>query len=201
MIEPPVKRFDDQRRVVTAIYGLTGAVCLVSLAQLDTRHLNDFLYYLLCAAVTALWMRTRNATTFPSALLVMLLASEDLNLPELLVVACLISLLGQFREMRRTLPRASAVIVSVASACIGIVAASAVHQAFAVVKYDTLFPAPVIASSLVLLLNWGLARTLEKSRAISLVEMLMKECRPLLPWFVGAAYWRIWFTAAPSSMG
>ena len=49
-------------------------------------------------------------------LLVMLLAIQDLSLPELLFIACVVSLLGQFQEAGRRLPEASSLVFSMASA-------------------------------------------------------------------------------------
>ncbi len=169
--------------------GVGTALCLVNLAQADTRHLSDFLYYLACAVIAALGLRlTSQRTAIPAGFLVLLLAIEDLSLPELLFIACVVSLLGQLQEAGRTLPSPSALVFSIASGTIGIAAAQAVHQALSVLPYNALFPAPVIASSLVLLLNWGLAQTLGKDRSVSLAHVFRTECRPLLPWFVGLAY-------------
>ncbi|MCU1337952.1 MAG: diguanylate cyclase and metal dependent phosphohydrolase [Bryobacterales bacterium] len=173
-----------------AVYICAGtAVGLINLAQADARHLSDFLYYLLCAIIAALGLKlTTHRNAIPAGFLVMLLAIQDLSLPELLFIASVVSLLGQLQEAGNTLPRPTTLVFSLASGTIGIAAAQTVHQAFSVLKYNALFPAPVIASSLVLLLNWGLGRTLSKDSAVSLSDVLRKECRPLLPWFVGVAY-------------
>jgi diguanylate cyclase (GGDEF)-like protein/putative nucleotidyltransferase with HDIG domain len=173
-----------------AVYiGAGTAVCLINLAQADARHLSDFLYYLCCAIVTALGLKlTTHRTAIPASFLVMLLAIEDLSLPELLFIACVVALLGQLQEAGKTLPRPSALVFSIASGTLGIASAQVVHQAVAVLKYNALFPAPVIASSIMLLLNWGLARTLGRETSVSLGQVLNKDCRPLLPWFVGLAY-------------
>jgi diguanylate cyclase (GGDEF)-like protein/putative nucleotidyltransferase with HDIG domain len=173
-----------------AFYIAAGtAVCLINLAQADARHLSDFLYYLSCAIIAALGLRlTSHRTAIPAGFLVLLLAIEDLSLPELLFIACVVSLVGQLQEAGRTLPRPSALVFSIASGTIGIAAAQTVNHALSLLKYNALFPAPVIASSLLLLLNWGLARTLGKDSSVSLSQVLIKECRPLLPWFVGVAY-------------
>ncbi|MBZ5633415.1 MAG: diguanylate cyclase [Acidobacteriia bacterium] len=173
-----------------AVYICTGiVVCLISLAHADPRRLSEFQYYLICAIIAALGLRlTTSRTSIPAGFLVMLLAIEDLSLPELLFIASVVALLGQLQESGRTLPRPSAVIFCIASGTLGIASAQRAHQVFALFKYNVLFPAPVIASSLVLLLNWGLAETLRKDRSVSIGQVLQKECRPLLPWFVGLAY-------------
>ena len=63
-----------------------------------------------------------------------------------------------------------------------------IHQALVALKYNALFPAPLVASSLVLLLNLSLARALGKEGSFSIRKVLLQECRPLVPWFVGLAY-------------
>ena len=94
------------------VYISVGAVvCLISLAQADVRHLSDFQYYLFCAIIAALGLRlTTHRTSIPASFLVMLLAIEDLSLPELLFIASVIALLSQFQDAGRTLPRISGLI-------------------------------------------------------------------------------------------
>jgi diguanylate cyclase (GGDEF)-like protein/putative nucleotidyltransferase with HDIG domain len=176
--------------VLLALYILAGtALPLIGLAQADARHVSDFLTYLFCAVIAAIGLRlTAHRNAIPVGFLVTLLAIEDLSLPELLFIASVVALLGQLREAGRTVPRPSAMLFSVASGTIGVAAAQTVHQAFTFINYHALFPAPALASSLVLLLNWGLARTLVQDRSVSFRQVLLEECRPLLPWFVGLAY-------------
>jgi diguanylate cyclase (GGDEF)-like protein/putative nucleotidyltransferase with HDIG domain len=173
-----------------AVYICAGtAVCLINLAQADARHLSDFLYYLCCAVIAGLGLKlTTHRNAIPAGFLVMLLAIQDLSLPELLFIATVVSLLSQLQEAGRSLPPATVLVFSIASGTLGIAAAQTVFHLLAVLKYNALFPAPVIASSLVLLVNWGLARTLGRESDVSVGQVLNKECRPLLPWFVGVAY-------------
>src|SRR5579864_9399949 len=88
-IGSPVKTSHNHRRALMAVYiGVGTAVCLINLAQADARHLNDFLYYLICSIVAALGLRlTTHRTAIPAGFLVMLLAIQDLSLPELLFIA------------------------------------------------------------------------------------------------------------------
>jgi len=185
-----VKPTDNHRQTLLAVYIAAGtAVCLVNLALADARHLSDFIFYLACAVVAALGLKlTTHRNAIPAGFLVMLLAIEDLSLPELLFIACAVSLLGELQEAGRRMPRTSTLTFSIASGTLSIASAQVVHQTIALLPYNALFPAPVIASSLVLLLNWGLARTLVKESPVSLGQVLRTECRPLLPWFVGLAY-------------
>ena len=179
----------NYRSALMRVYCVAGAlVCAVNLAQADLSHRDDFLYYLVCGALAALGLRSSHRNVIPVSLLVMLLAIQDLSLSQLIVIAFVVSLLGVIREARRTRPSVRAVFLSVASGSIGITAAQMVHQAFAALKYNALFPAPFIASSLILLLNLSLARVLVKEASVSVGTVLLQEVRPLLPWFVGLAY-------------
>jgi diguanylate cyclase (GGDEF)-like protein/putative nucleotidyltransferase with HDIG domain len=185
-----VKPSANRLHTLMAVYICTGtAVCLVNLVEADARHLSDFLYYLVCALVTSLGLRlATNRNAMPAGFLVMLLAIQDLNLPELLFIASVVSLLGQFQEAGRTLPRLSSIVFSIAGGTIGIAGAQMVYRVVSVLKYNALFPAPVIAGALLLLLNWGVTRSLLKETSFSVLPVLRAECRPLLPWFVGMAY-------------
>jgi diguanylate cyclase (GGDEF)-like protein/putative nucleotidyltransferase with HDIG domain len=185
----PVTTSDNRRSALAAVYCFAGAaLCVVNLAQADVSHQYDFLYYLLCGVIAALGLRSTHRNVIPVGFLVMLLAIEDLSLPELIFIACVVSLLAQIREGGRTRPRISALILSVASGAIGITLAQMIHQALVGLRYNNaLFPAPLVASSLVLLLNLSLSRALGKHGSFS-IKMLLQECRALLPWFVGLAY-------------
>jgi diguanylate cyclase (GGDEF)-like protein/putative nucleotidyltransferase with HDIG domain len=184
-----VTKTDSHRQALPIVYSIAGiAVCLVNLVQADVVHHNDFLIYLLCGVIAAMGLRSTHRNAIPVSFLVLLLAIQDLSLPELIFIASLVSLLGEIRESGRKRPRILDLTLSVASGAIGIAAAQIVHQALVGFKYNALFPAPLVASSLVLLLNLSLTRALAKEGPFSIVEVLRQECRPLLPWFVGLAY-------------
>jgi diguanylate cyclase (GGDEF)-like protein/putative nucleotidyltransferase with HDIG domain len=184
-----VRSPDDYRSALTVIYCFAGAaVCVANLVQAPGSHHNDFLYYLVCGAIAALGLRSTNRNAIPVSFLVMLLAIEDLSLPELIFIASVISLMGQIRENGRTGWRVSALVLSVASGTIGIAAAHGIHQILVPLQQNALFPAPLVASSLVLLLNFNLTRALGKEGSFSIVHVMRQESHPLLPWFVGLAY-------------
>jgi len=171
------------------VYSVAGlAVCLAYLVQADVTHHGDFLYYLLCGAIAALGLRSTHRNAIPVSFLVLLLAIEDLSLPELVFIASLISLLSQIRESGRSRPKILDLVLAIASGSIGITGAQMIFQTVAVVKFNTLFPAALVASSLILLLNLSLARALTKGGSFSIGKLLLEECRPLVPWFVGLAY-------------
>ena len=51
-----------------------------------------------------------------------------------------------------------------------------------------MFPAPILASSLVLLFNCGLAASLLNERQRPWLGVYKRQCRTVLPWFVAASY-------------
>src|ERR1019366_2955399 len=80
-----VIKTDQHRQVLPIVYSIAGlAVCVMNLAQADVTHHDDFLYYLLCGAIAALGLRSTHRNAIPVSFLVMLLAIEDLSLPELI---------------------------------------------------------------------------------------------------------------------
>jgi diguanylate cyclase (GGDEF)-like protein/putative nucleotidyltransferase with HDIG domain len=184
-----VKPSQNHRSVLIAVYCLAGGVvCAASLTRATVNPNYDFLYYLLCGVIAALGLRSTHCNAIPMSFLVMLLAIEDLGLPELIFIASVISLLGKLRESGRTRPQFSTVALAMASGGIGVAAATMIHHSLVALKYNALFPAPLVASSLILLLNLNLTRELQKEGPFSFVQMLREEFRPLLPWFVGLAY-------------
>lgn len=175
--------------MLRAIYCVAGAaVLVVNLSRADISRQNDFLLYLLCAGIAALGLRSTRRNAIPVVFLVMLLAIQDLNLPELIFIASVVSLLTQIREVKYTRPPAWLLLLSVASGSLGIAAAQMIHHYLLGLDYNALFPAPLVVSSLVLLLNLSLARTLGKDDSLTSSQGLLQECRTLLPWFVGLAY-------------
>ena len=187
---------------MAAYVAVGGIICLLNLIHPVPEHLSDFLYYLVCAVVATLGLKlTANNNAIPVGFLMILLAIEDLSLPELLFIACVVSVLGELQANGRRLPRLVPLLSSVGSRSIGIAAAQAVHQWTARTPYNVLFPTPMLAGSLVLLVNWGVARTLLTDRTGSLAEAFVEECRPLLPWFVGMAYMAYMVSSAATQSG
>jgi diguanylate cyclase (GGDEF)-like protein/putative nucleotidyltransferase with HDIG domain len=176
-------------RVWALIYAFVGTLAFVlNLSQLHTNDLQRFLLYLISANIATLGLRlTANLSMVPAGLLIMLLGVGDLSLPELLFIAFTVTLLRELREVHGV-PRVAPVLYAVASVTIGIAAAQTVYRLTSMLAFSAVFPVPAIASSFVLLFNCGLATTLLKERTAPVIGVYRRECRPLLPWFVAAAY-------------
>ncbi len=176
-------------RVWALIYAIVGTLAFIlNLSQITAHDLRRFFLYLICANIATLGLRlTGNLSMVPAGFLIMLLGVEDLSLPELLFIAFTVTLLKELREVPGV-PRAVPVLYAIASVTIGIAAAQTAYRVTSLIGFSAVFPAPVIASSFVLLFNCGLATTLLKDRTAPFIGVYRRECRPLLPWFVAAAY-------------
>jgi len=190
--EPPPIRISRGSGVIpllTAAYSLVGAVaCVLIFSQGSISDFRRFILYLICANVAVLGLRlTAGQGLLPAGFLVMMLGAEELSLPELLFIAFTVALLGELRKDRRQL-RLPPLLFAVANVSIGIASAQLAYRLVSHLGYSALFPAPIIASAFVLLFNCGFARTLMAEGNSRFIGVYRSECRPLLPWFVAAAY-------------
>jgi len=176
-------------RVWALIYAVVGTLAFIlNLSQVNAHDLRRFFLYLVCANIATLGLRlTANMSMVPAGFLIMLLGVEELSLPELLFIAFTVTLLRELKEVQGV-PRIAPVLYAIASVTIGIAAAQMAYRMTSMIGFSAVFPAPIIASSFVLLFNCGLATTLLKERSAPFIGVYRRECRPLLPWFVAAAY-------------
>jgi diguanylate cyclase (GGDEF)-like protein/putative nucleotidyltransferase with HDIG domain len=176
-------------RVWAIVYAVVGVVvCARNLAGIHPQDLKRFLIYLLCANIMALGLRlTANQALIPAAFLIVLLGIQDLSVPELLFIAFTMTVLREIREVRQ-LSHLAALLYAIATVTIGIVTAQTTYKMVAELGFSALFPAPAIASALVLLFNFGLGMTLMAGPGTPLIGIYRRECRPLLSWFIAAAY-------------
>jgi diguanylate cyclase (GGDEF)-like protein/putative nucleotidyltransferase with HDIG domain len=169
-------------------YELIGVLaCIVILAQAGESQPGRFFLYLVCANLAAFGLRlTSGQSVLPAGFLFLLLRIEDLSLPELLFIALSITLFRELRSVRR-LSDISGLLYVIASVTIGVAAAQTTYATVSQLGLDALFPAPIIASALVLMLNCGLAATLLTRPADPFLDVFRRECRSLFPWFIAAA--------------
>jgi diguanylate cyclase (GGDEF)-like protein len=184
-----VKISRDKVGIWAAVYTLVGAVtCVLNLSTAKSHDVKQFLLYLVCANAAVLGLRLITGhSLLPAGFLVLLLGVEDLNLPELLFIAFTVTLLNELQRDRGRPPLVT-VMFAVANITIGLASAQLVYRMTANWHASALFPLPIIASSFVLLFNYGLARTLLARGTAPLIGIYRSECRPVLPWFIAAAY-------------
>jgi diguanylate cyclase (GGDEF)-like protein/putative nucleotidyltransferase with HDIG domain len=169
-------------------YELFGVLaCILILAQAGESQPGRFFLYLVCANLAAFGLRlTSGQTVLSAGFLFLLLRIEDLSLSELLFIALSITLFREVRFVRR-LSDISGLLYGIASVTIGVAAAQTTYSTASHLGFDALFPAPIIASSLVLMLNCSLAATLLTRPTEPFLGAFRRECRALLPWFIAAA--------------
>jgi diguanylate cyclase (GGDEF)-like protein len=184
-----VKILRDKIGIWAALYTLVGAAtCFLVLSAAKSQDVKQFLLYLLCANGAVLGLRLITGhSLLPAGFLVLLLGVEDLNLPELLFIAFTVTLLNELQRDRGR-PPLMTIMFAVANITIGLASAQLAYRMTASWHASALFPLPIIASSFVLLFNYGLARTLLARGNSPLVGIYRSECRPVLPWFIAAAY-------------
>ncbi|HTM13096.1 MAG TPA: diguanylate cyclase [Bryobacteraceae bacterium] len=185
--EPPV---DDRNiRLWALVYGVIGVLaCIVILAQTDIDRPGRFLIYLACANVAAFGLRlTSSQSVLPAGFLFLLLGIGDLSLPELLFIALSITLQREARALRNTQDIHRA-LYAVASVTIGLAAAQPTYKTILQLTDNAIFPAPIIASAFVLMINCGLSVMLLTKPKEPIIDTYRTECRPLLPWFIATAY-------------
>jgi diguanylate cyclase (GGDEF)-like protein len=184
-----VKIVRDKLGTWAFLYMLVGAVAFaLYLAVAKPHDVGQFLLYLVCANAAVLGLRLMAGQgLLPAGFLILLLGVEDLSLPELLFIAFTVLLLGELQKDQRR-PRVRDMLFAVANVTIGLASAQLIYRLTLHMHYSALFPMPIIASSFVLLFNYGLARTLLASGDAPLIGVYRSECRPLLPWFITAAY-------------
>ncbi len=190
-----------QTKAWVLAYTVAGTLaCLVSVSQARGHDVRQFLLYLLCANVAALCFQLMGGHGLLSAgFLILLLGMEDLSLPELLFIASTVTLFNELQRARGKL-RLSTLFFAVASISIGMASA---HLAYHLTSqwHAALFPVPILASSFVLLINYGIARVLLAEGSMPLIGLYRNECRPLLPWFIAAAYLAYLIRAASLQTG
>ncbi len=154
----------------------------------DDGQPGRFLIYMACANVAAFGLRlTSSQSVLPAGFLFLLLGIGDLSLPELLFIALSITLQREARALRST-QDIRRLLYAIASVTIGLAAAQPTYKTILQVTDNAIFPAPIIASAFVLMINCGLSVMLLTKPTEPVLDTYRTECRPLLPWFIATAY-------------
>ena len=193
---------DRNLRRWAVVYGVMGVLaCIVLLALADHDHTGRFLVYLACANVAAFGLRlTSSQSVLPAGFLFLLLGIGDLSLPELLFIAVSITLLREARALRSTRD-IRGLLYAIASVTIGLAAAQPTYKTILLLTNNAIFPAPIIASAFVLMINGGLSVMLLTRPKEPVMETYRAECRPLLPWFIATAYFTYLVQCAATRTG
>ena len=187
--EAPEADKDKNIRLWAIVYGAVGVLaCIFILACADYGQPGRFLIYMACANVAAFGLRlTTNQSVLPAGFLFLLLGIGDLNLSELLFIALSITLQREARALRST-QDFRRLLYAIASVTIGLSAAEPTYKTILQLTDNAIFPAPIIASAFVLMMNCGLSVMLLTKPKEPILDTYRTECRPLLPWFIATAY-------------
>jgi putative nucleotidyltransferase with HDIG domain len=176
-------------RVLAIVYGVVGLpLCVQVLAGFHTPDPVALSIFFVCTCLSAVAMRiTANAALIPAGFLILLLGFKELSVAELVAIGACGAILREIRSVRRA-KDLFGVAYSVATITIGIVTSVWTYQAVGKWGISALFPAPLIAAAATFLFNWGLAAALATDPNAKFTGFYRRECRPLLPWYVAAAY-------------
>ena len=185
--EPPAD--DKNVRLWAIVYGVTGVLaCILILALAKQSQPGRFVIYLACANVAAFGLRlTSGQSVLPAGFLFLLLGIGDLSLPELLFIALSITLQREAQALRGA-QDIRRILYAIATVTIGLAAAQPTYKTILQLTDNAIFPAPIIAAAFVLMINCGLSVMLLTKPEEPVSDTYRTECRPLLPWFVAAAY-------------
>jgi diguanylate cyclase (GGDEF)-like protein/putative nucleotidyltransferase with HDIG domain len=176
-------------RAWAVVYGFIGLLaCISILVQMQERQPSRFWIYLACANLAAFGLRhTANQIVLPAGFLFLLLGMEDLNLPELLVIALSITVQRQVWSGSSRF-RIGALLYAAASVTIGLAAAQSTYRTVSQLTNNGPFPTSIIAGALIFIVNFALATMLLSKPTELCLDNYRTECRPLLPWFIATTY-------------
>jgi len=176
-------------RVWAVVYGVIGVLASVLiLGQAIGPQPSRFLIYLACANLAAFGLRlTASQIVLPAGFLFLLLAIDDLNLPQVLFIALSITLPRQVR-FANSPAGIRGLLYSIASVTIGLAAAHPTYRTVSQLTDNGPFPVAIIAGALVLMANFALAAMLLTKPKEPCLETYRTECQPLLPWFIATTY-------------
>jgi diguanylate cyclase (GGDEF)-like protein/putative nucleotidyltransferase with HDIG domain len=184
-----MKELRSNARIYVLGITLVGAtVFFLNAAQFRPQNVPLFLLYL--AAVCTSWLNLRipiNLGGFPTGFLLVLLGIVELSLPEVLFIGCTATLLSELRQARFKV-KFGELIFTVGSVATSIAAAYHAYHLTSGHRLNPIFPAILLASSLVFFFHYAIASAILRDPATPLKSFYRKRLYSLLPWFVAAGY-------------
>ncbi len=185
-----MSRFQGNSRIYIVACTLVGlTVVFLNAAQFRPQNPLRFLLYL-AAAVCTSWLNLRIPTNrggFPTGFLLVLLGIVELSLPEVLFIGCTATLLGELRQTKFKV-KFGELIFTVGSVATSIAAAYNAYHLAPQHRLNPIFPAVLLASSLVFFFHYAIASAILRDTTTSLKSFYRKRLYSLLPWFVAAGY-------------
>ena len=185
-----MKLLRSKARIYVLGCTLVGAtVFFLNAAQFRPQNIPLFLLYLAAAVITS-WLNLRipiNLGGFPTGFLLVLLGIVELSLPEVLFIGCTATLLSELRQAKFKI-KFGELIFTMGSVATSIAAAYNAYHLTPEHRLNPVFPAILLASSLIFFFHYAIASAILRDSATSLKSFYRKRLYVLLPWFVAAGY-------------
>jgi diguanylate cyclase (GGDEF)-like protein/putative nucleotidyltransferase with HDIG domain len=174
---------------ITGITLVGATVVFLNATQFRPQNIALFLLYL-AAAVCTSWLNLRipiNLGGFPTGFLLVLLAIVELSLPEVLFIGCTATILSELRQAKFKI-KIGDLLFTLGSVATSIAAAYNAYHLAPDHRLNPIFPAILLASSLVFFFHYAIASAILRDPSTSLKSFYRKRLYSLLPWFVAAGY-------------
>ncbi|HEX4595817.1 MAG TPA: diguanylate cyclase [Bryobacteraceae bacterium] len=185
-----MKQLRSNARIYVLGITLVGAtVFFLNAAKFRPQNIPLFLLYL-AAAVCTSWLNLRipiNLGGFPTGFLLVLLGIVELSLPEVLFIGCIATLLSELRQAKFKV-KFGELIFTMGSVATSIAAAYNAYHLTPDHRLNPIFPAILLASSLVFFFHYAIASAILRDSNTPLKSFYRKRLYSLLPWFVAAGY-------------
>ena len=185
-----MKQLRSNARIYVLGITLVGAtVFFLNAAQFRPQNIPLFLLYL-GAAVCTSWLNLRipiNLGGFPTGFLLVLLGIVELSLPEVLFIGCAATVLSELRQSKFKV-KFGELVFTMGSVATSIAAAYNAYHLAPDGRLNPIFPAILLASSLVFFFHYAIASAILRDSNTPLKSFYRKRLYSLLPWFVAAGY-------------
>ena len=185
-----MKQLRSNAKIYIAGITLAGAtVMFLNATQFRPQNIPLFLLYL-AAAVCTSWLNLRipiNLGGFPTGFLLVLLGIVELSLPEVLFIGCTATILSELRQAKFKI-KFCELLFTMGSVATSIAAAYNAYHLAPDRRLNPIFPAILLASSLVFFFHYAIASAILRDPSTSLKSFYRKRLYSLLPWFVAAGY-------------
>ena len=203
MLLHPMRRLRNNAKVYIIACTLVGlTVFFLNAAQFRPQNTLRFLIYLVAAVCTS-WLNLRIPTNlggFPTGFLLVLLGIVELSLPEVLFIGCIATVLSELRETKFKI-KFGEMVFRVGSVATSIAAAYHAYHFAPGHHLNPIFPAVLLASSLIFFFHYAIATAILRDSTTPLKSFYRNRLYSLLPWFVAAGYMATMINATSRQTG
>ena len=193
---------NNARIYITGCTVVGATVVFLNAAQFRPNNIPLFLLYLVATVCTS-WLNLRIPTNLgglPTGFLLVLLGILELSLPEILFVGCVATAISELRQSKFKI-KIGELLFTMGSVATSIAAAYHAYHLAPEHRMNPIFPAVLLASSLVFFFHYAIASAILRDPATSLKSFYRKRLYSLLPWFVAAGYMACMINATSRETG